>query len=387
MIAAFEGWNDAGRRRLRGHQHLEEVCDAVRSPSSTPRTTTTSRSTGRRCRWPTTGSAHHLAHDPDLPGEPARRAATWCWSAASSRACAGARSSASCSAWRRARRGDRRDPRRAARRHPAHPSGPGHAARTSTPGCAQTLALEPSRYEGPTGHRRRADRRDHAGRAWAVSFWAAVPHYVAQPPCPKATLALLRELEDLLDLAVPRGDLPRRRGPGSAGSTSSPRRTRRSPSTSARSRRRATPQTCPRRPARRSPGSSSATCADARTAPAASADDLSVAAATSALAHQPATAADGRACQPPGRCRGARRPPVRHVRGVWVVSVSPLDLDAHASTARRARGASRSSDSAARTDSTSGSAGVPPLLTRPPASGEPVLRRREVVVGPLPVGR
>ena len=41
----------------------------------------------------------------------------------------------------------------------------------------------------------------------AVSFWAAVPHYVAQPPRPKATLALLRKLEDLLDLQVPIGDL------------------------------------------------------------------------------------------------------------------------------------------------------------------------------------
>jgi proteasome assembly chaperone (PAC2) family protein len=42
----------------------------------------------------------------------------------------------------------------------------------------------------------------------AVSVWAAVPHYVAQPPCPKATLALLRKVEDLLDLTIPLGDLP-----------------------------------------------------------------------------------------------------------------------------------------------------------------------------------
>ena len=39
-------------------------------------------------------------------------------------------------------------------------------------------------------------------------MWAAVPHYVAQPPCPKATLALLRKVEDLLDLTIPLGDLP-----------------------------------------------------------------------------------------------------------------------------------------------------------------------------------
>jgi len=41
-----------------------------------------------------------------------------------------------------------------------------------------------------------------------VSFWAAVPHYVAQAPCPKATLALIRRIEDVLDLTIPLGELP-----------------------------------------------------------------------------------------------------------------------------------------------------------------------------------
>jgi hypothetical protein len=49
----------------------------------------------------------------------------------------------------------------------------------------------------------------HAGMT-SVSFWAAVPHYVAQPPCPKATIALLRRIEDLFDIPVPLGDLPER---------------------------------------------------------------------------------------------------------------------------------------------------------------------------------
>ena len=46
----------------------------------------------------------------------------------------------------------------------------------------------------------------HAGVP-AVTLWAAVPHYVAQPPNPKATLALLNKLEDLLDLRIPPGEL------------------------------------------------------------------------------------------------------------------------------------------------------------------------------------
>jgi len=73
---------------------------------------------------------------------------------------------------------------------------------------ARTLQLEPSRYEGPTGIVGvLQDACTQAGIP-AVSIWAAVPHYVAQPPCPKATLALLRHLEDLLDVPIPMGELP-----------------------------------------------------------------------------------------------------------------------------------------------------------------------------------
>ena len=42
----------------------------------------------------------------------------------------------------------------------------------------------------------------------AVSIWAAIPHYIAHPHCPKATLALLGKAEELLDISVPLGDLP-----------------------------------------------------------------------------------------------------------------------------------------------------------------------------------
>ena len=81
---------------------------------------------------------------------------------------------------------------------------------TSDPETATALGLESSRYEGPTGIVGVfQDACMHAGMT-SVSFWAAVPHYVAQPPCPKATVALLRRVEDLLDISVPLGDLPER---------------------------------------------------------------------------------------------------------------------------------------------------------------------------------
>jgi predicted ATP-grasp superfamily ATP-dependent carboligase len=70
------------------------------------------------------------------------------------------------------------------------------------------LKLEQSRYEGPTGivgvFQDACVRLDIP----AVSFWAAVPHYLPQPPCPKATLALLGQVEDLLETSIPLGDLP-----------------------------------------------------------------------------------------------------------------------------------------------------------------------------------
>lgn len=76
------------------------------------------------------------------------------------------------------------------------------------PDLVDRLRLEPSSYEGPTGIvgviQDACQRLDLP----AVSYWAAVPHYVAQPPCPKATLALLGCLEDLLEASLPLDDLP-----------------------------------------------------------------------------------------------------------------------------------------------------------------------------------
>ena len=72
---------------------------------------------------------------------------------------------------------------------------------------ARRLGLEQSRYEGPTGIVGVFNDACIQAGLPAVSLWAAVPHYVAQPPCPKATLALLRNLEDVLETTIPYGDL------------------------------------------------------------------------------------------------------------------------------------------------------------------------------------
>jgi hypothetical protein len=63
-------------------------------------------------------------------------------------------------------------------------------------------------YKGPTGIVGVLQHACAGAGIQAVSLWAQVPHYVAQPPSPKATLALLRGVEDILDAPLPLADLP-----------------------------------------------------------------------------------------------------------------------------------------------------------------------------------
>jgi PAC2 family len=70
------------------------------------------------------------------------------------------------------------------------------------------LGLAPSTYEGPTGIVGVLGDTLTRGGLEVLSLWAAVPHYVSHPPCPKATLALLSSLEELLDTSLDLGELP-----------------------------------------------------------------------------------------------------------------------------------------------------------------------------------
>lgn len=67
--------------------------------------------------------------------------------------------------------------------------------------------LEASTYEGPTGIVGvLADAAIQVGLT-SISAWAAVPHYAGHSPSPKATQALLSSLEGLLDAAIDHGEL------------------------------------------------------------------------------------------------------------------------------------------------------------------------------------
>lgn len=78
------------------------------------------------------------------------------------------------------------------------------------PDVADRLGIEISKYEGPTGIIGVLQDAAHQRGIDAVSLWASVPHYVSTPPCPKASLALINALEDFLDISIPQGDLPER---------------------------------------------------------------------------------------------------------------------------------------------------------------------------------
>ena len=77
----------------------------------------------------------------------------------------------------------------------------------SDPELVDRLDLTRSNYEGPTGIV--GVLHDSCGRRSipTASLWAAVPHYAAAVPNPKAALALLRRLEGLVGVAVEASEL------------------------------------------------------------------------------------------------------------------------------------------------------------------------------------
>jgi proteasome assembly chaperone (PAC2) family protein len=79
---------------------------------------------------------------------------------------------------------------------------------SSDPALAEQYGLEPSRYTGPTGIVGVIQEASHRRGLKTLSYWAAVPHYVAQPPAPKATMALLGQLEDLIGTPIDMRGLP-----------------------------------------------------------------------------------------------------------------------------------------------------------------------------------
>jgi proteasome assembly chaperone (PAC2) family protein len=77
----------------------------------------------------------------------------------------------------------------------------------SDPALVARLGLASSSYEGPTGIVGILHAACQEAGLPSASLWAAVPHYIAAAPNPKAALALVRKLEGLVGVAVNAADL------------------------------------------------------------------------------------------------------------------------------------------------------------------------------------
>jgi proteasome assembly chaperone (PAC2) family protein len=73
---------------------------------------------------------------------------------------------------------------------------------------AKRMQVEQSTYQGATGIVGVFQNACVEAGVPAMSFWAAVPHYVSQARVPKAAVALLHRIEEVLDVEVPLGGLP-----------------------------------------------------------------------------------------------------------------------------------------------------------------------------------
>jgi proteasome assembly chaperone (PAC2) family protein len=209
MIAAFAGWNDAGDAATGVIDHLAECWDATPFAEVDPddyydfqvnRPTVRVDEGGvRRLDWPTTrllsarppGSDHDMILVKGI--EPNMRWRAFCEELLETATELGVRRIVSLGALL----ADVPHTRPV----PVTVSG-------TEDDVAHTLGLEWSRYEGPTGIVGVFQSSAGAAGFSATSLWAAVPHYVSQSPCPKATLVLVQKVEDLLDVSVPLGDLP-----------------------------------------------------------------------------------------------------------------------------------------------------------------------------------
>src|ERR1700689_1870699 len=78
---------------------------------------------------------------------------------------------------------------------------------SSDPALVSRLGLAPSSYEGPTGIVGILHAACQQAGLPSASLWAAVPHYIAATPNPKAALALVRKLEGLVGVAVDASEL------------------------------------------------------------------------------------------------------------------------------------------------------------------------------------
>lgn len=209
VVAAFEGWNDAGDAASTAIEHLELTWDATPLTEIDPDPYydfQVSRPTvklvdgiTRKVSWPTTRLSVCRPPGADVDVvlvhgiEPNMRWRAFCSELLTQIDQLGARTVVTLGALLAD----------APHTRPVPVTGTAYDSES-----ASRYNLERSRYEGPTGIVGIFQDACVQAGIPAISFWAAVPHYVSQPPSPKATLALLHRVEEALDIEVPLGTLP-----------------------------------------------------------------------------------------------------------------------------------------------------------------------------------
>jgi predicted ATP-grasp superfamily ATP-dependent carboligase len=209
MIAAFEGWNDAGDAASTALEHLELSWDAETLISIDPEEYYDLQVTRpmvrlidgitREIEWPTTrvsscrpsGAKHDVVLVHGI--EPSMRWRSFCRELLTAAEQLGVTTVVTLGALLTDTPHTR----------PVQVSGTSYDADS-----AARFGLERSRYRGPTGIVGVLQDACVQQGIPAISFWAAVPHYVSQAPDPKAAVALLHRVEEVLDIEVPLGGLP-----------------------------------------------------------------------------------------------------------------------------------------------------------------------------------
>ena len=209
LIAAFEGWNDAGEAASSGIEHLHRCWQATKVAELNPDDYYDFQATRptvhmvdgvtRRVEWPTTTLS--ICRPPGSEDdvvlvcgpEPNLRWRAYCDELLEHADRLGVSTVITLGALLAD----------TAHTRPVPVTGTAYDAE-----AAERFGIAHSKYEGPTGITGVFQDACVQAGIPAISVWAAVPHYVSHAPSPKATLALLRKLEDILDREVPLGDLP-----------------------------------------------------------------------------------------------------------------------------------------------------------------------------------
>ncbi len=209
MIAAFEGWNDAGSAASQTLVHLHQAWDAEQIEELDPenyhdfQVNRPQIGLGpdgeRRITWPATSLASVARPGDGSPLvlvhgiEPSMRWRSYCTELLDAAERLGVHTLVTLGALLADVPHTRPIP---------------VTTTSEDPQVCEQLGLEPSTYEGPTGIVGVLANEAASRGIRTMSLWAAVPHYVAHPPSPKATLALLTRLEELLGETIDIGDLP-----------------------------------------------------------------------------------------------------------------------------------------------------------------------------------